>query len=72
MDIAKFKYLLEVHGVSKQDLIDTQDWGVTTYYRKISGESDWTISEVNNLIKLGFELTEIIDIFFKVAVTFSV
>lgn len=65
MDIARLKYLLEVHGVTKQNLIDIQDWGTTTYYRKLSGESDWTIEEVNNLIKLGFDVTEIIDIFFK-------
>ena len=65
MDKAKLKYLLEVHGATKQDLIELQDWGTTTYYRKLSGESDWTVGEVNNLIRLGFDLTEIIDIFFK-------
>lgn len=64
MDKLKLEYLLKKLGITKQMLIDAEGWGNSTYYRKISGESDWTIEEVNNLIGLGFSLTDVIDIFF--------
>lgn len=64
MDKLKLEFLLKKRNIDRNDLMRLQDWSSTTYYRKMSGESDWTIAEVNNLFKLGFEVTEIIDIFF--------
>lgn len=65
MDKLKLEYTLKKHGVTKQEILDAENWGTSTYYRKMAGESDWTIEEVNNLIGLGVTLTEVIDIFFK-------
>lgn len=65
MDKLKLEYTLKKRGISKQMVLNAEDWGTSTYYRKMAGESDWTIEEVNNLIGLGVTLTEVIDIFFK-------
>lgn len=65
MDKLKLEYTLKKRGISKQTVLNAEDWGTSTYYRKMAGESDWTIEEVNNLIGLGVTLTEVIDIFFK-------
>lgn len=65
MDKLKLEYTLKRHEIPKQAILDAEGWGTSTYYRKMAGESDWTIEEVNNLIKLGVTLTETIDIFFK-------
>lgn len=65
MDKLKLEYVLKKHEVVKQRLIEAQDWGTSTYYRKISGESDWSVEEINRLMTLGVTLTEVIDIFFK-------
>lgn len=65
MDKLKLEYTLKKHEVSKQGLLNAEKWGTSTYYRKMAGESDWTIEEVNNLIGLGVSITEVIDIFFK-------
>ena len=65
MDKLKLEYVLKKHDISKQKLIDVQGWGNSTYYRKVSGESDWSIDEINRTMTLGVTLTEVIDIFFK-------
>lgn len=64
MDKLKLDYVLKKRGITKQMLLDATGWGTSTYYRKMSGETDWSVSEVNTLIKLGVEITEVIDIFF--------
>ena len=63
-DSLKLEYVLKSHGITKQDVIEAEGWGSSTYYRKMQADSEWTIGEVNVLIGLGVELTEIIDIFF--------
>lgn len=63
MDKLKLEFLMKKKGLDRNDLMKLQDWSSTTYYRKMSGESDWTITEMNNLFKLGFEVVDIIDIF---------
>lgn len=63
-DALKLEYVLKSRGITKQDLIEAEGWGSSTYYRKMQADSDWTIGEVNILISLGVEITEIIDIFF--------
>ena len=65
MDKLKLEYVLKKHEVTKQKLIEVQDWGNSTYYRKVSGESDWSVEEINRMMTLGVTLTEVIDIFFK-------
>ena len=63
-DHLKLEYALKKHGISKQGLLDCQNWGKSTYYRKLSGENDWKLSELKVLINLGVPLAEIVDIFF--------
>lgn len=63
-DALKLEYVLKSHGITKQDVIEAEGWGSSTYYRKMQADSEWTIGEANELIGLGVELTEIIDIFF--------
>ena len=63
-DVLKLEYVLKSHGITKQDVIEAEGWGSSTYYRKMQADSEWTIGEANELIGLGVELTEIIDIFF--------
>ena len=63
MDKLKLEFLMKKKGLDRNDLMKLQDWSSTTYYRKMSGESDWTITEMNNLFKLSFEVVDIIDIF---------
>lgn len=58
-------YVLSRYGITKQQLMDQNTWSKSTYYRKMSGEVDWTIGEVNGLIELGVDIAEIIDIFFS-------
>lgn len=65
MDKLKLDYTLKKRGIAKQAVLEAQGWGTSTYYRKMAGESDWTIEEVNNLVGLGVSLTDVIDIFFK-------
>ena len=50
-------------GISRKSLQEAEGWSATTCYRKMSGESDWLISEINILIKIGVDLTTIIDLF---------
>ena len=63
-DRFKLEYLLKKNEISKQDLMEAEDWSENTYYRKLSGENRWYVTETNVLIKLGLDLTDIIDIFF--------
>lgn len=58
-------FVLKRYGITKQILMDQNDWSRSTYYRKMSGEVDWTIAEVNGLIELGVDIAEVIDIFFS-------
>ena len=64
INVIKLEFVLKSHGITKQDLIDAQNWGSSTYYRKMKADSDWTIGEVNVLIGLGVDIAEVIDIFF--------
>lgn len=64
MDKLKLEYVLKCHEIGKDDLMLANDWSSSTYYRKMSGEAEWLISEANSLVKLGVDITEIIDIFF--------
>lgn len=63
MDKLKLEFLIKKRGLDRNDIMKAQNWSSTTYYRKMSGESDWTIGEMNNLFKLKFEVVDIIDIF---------
>lgn len=64
MDPLKVEYLLKKKGITRDDLMKTQNWSSSTYYRKLSGDVAWTIQECNRLIGLGVTITEIIDYFF--------
>ena len=64
IDVLKLEFVLKSHGISKQDVMDAQVWSSSTYYRKMQADSEWTVKEVNNLIALGVDIAEIIDIFF--------
>lgn len=63
VDTLKLEFLMKKRNLDRNELMKVQDWSSTTYYRKMSGESDWTVAEMNNLFKLGFEVVDIIDIF---------
>lgn len=64
-DILRLEYVLKSLGITKEDVMKAEDWSSSTYYRKMAYESDWTIAEVNELIGLGLELEEVLNIFFK-------
>jgi hypothetical protein len=64
MDKLKLEYTLKLHEITKDDLMKENDWSSSTYYRKMSGEAEWLIGEVHSLIRLGVDVTEVIDIFF--------
>lgn len=64
MDPLKLEFMLKKRGITRDVLMKIQDWSSSTYYRKLSGEADWTVEECNKLIPLGVGITEIIDIFF--------
>lgn len=60
------KYVLETHGISREDLMREQDWSPTTYSRKVvNGESDWLVREVRILQELGVSGQELTKIFFS-------
>lgn len=60
------KYVLEIHGVSREDLMRAQDWSPTTYTRKVvNGESDWLVKELKALLTLGISQQEVNKIFFE-------
>ena len=61
---AKLQYVLKVYDIKKEEIMEINDWSRATYYRKMNGDSDWTIGEANNLIKLGAGVRDVIDIFF--------
>ncbi len=63
MNTAYLSYVLDRYGITKEALMEQNDWSRSTYYRKLKGD-DWTISEVNGLVMLGVDIAEIIDIFF--------
>lgn len=65
IDKALLKYYLELHGVSRLDLIKAEGWSSTTYTRKVvTLESDWTISELRVLMHMGLSWPEIEAVFF--------
>lgn len=65
IDKVLLKYYLELHGISRLDLIRAENWSPTTYTRKaVTLESDWTVAELRVLIHLGLSWTEIEAVFF--------
>lgn len=66
MDRAYLRYTLEKHGISREDLIKAEGWSPTTYSRKVvNGESDWLVSEVLTLGRLGIPFGDVREIFFE-------
>ncbi len=65
IDLLLLQYTLAKHGISRTDLIQAENWSTTTYTRKVvSGESDWTVAEINRLVQIGISWAEIDKIFF--------
>lgn len=66
IDKAYLKYMLESHGITRQDLMEAQGWSHTTYTRKvINAMSSWTVPEVQTLERLGIPTEDLNKIFFE-------
>ena len=64
-DKAKFKYYVYASGFTMTKMADVLDINVTTLYRKMNGESDFTRAEMQNIKNaLSLSIMESNEIFF--------
>lgn len=64
MDHLWLEYKLKLKGISNADLAKAQNWSNSTLNRRLSGESDWTVTELQVLLSLGFSVEDLNKIFF--------
>ena len=66
IDKAYLKYQMEIHGISREDLIKAEGWSHTTYYRKVTtGEAKWFSNEIKILEQIGIPWEALEEIFFS-------
>lgn len=64
-DKAKFKYYVDARGYTMTKMADVLDINVTTLYRKMNGESDFTRAEMQTIKNaLALSIMESNEIFF--------
>ena len=63
MDVLKLQYMLAKKEISRASLAEAMGWSPGTCFTRVAAGENWKVDEVNNLIRIGFTLREVLSVF---------
>lgn len=65
MNTLLLDYRLKVHDITRTTLLEVMGWSEGTRQARCLRGENWTVEEVNTLLRVGFSFDEIRSIFFS-------